>query len=406
MNSIPDIRIRTLGDAEINGDADFVLYWMVANRRALWNFSLQRAVDWARDLGKPLVVFEALRVGYRWASDRIHWFVIQGMADNARRLKDRAACYYPYLERKSGDGKGLLAELARRAAVVVSDDFPCFFLPRMLQAARSQIPVRFELIDSNGLLPMRAASKVFARAYDFRRFLQKTLPDHYENLPYADPLNGARLPKLEKLPTTITRKWPAANVVEMAKSANCLREFPIDHDVEISPIDGGSQAAETRLRDFLDNKLDDYEDRNQPDRDLASGLSPFLHFGHISAHQVFAETIEKDGWMPDAVADKATGSSSGWWGTSEPVESFLDELITWRELGYNFCWQRDDYDQYDSLPEWAKQTLADHESDKREYVYDLQQFESAETHGRIVERSPAATCSRRTAAQLFADAMG
>ena len=70
--------------------------------------------------------------------------------------------------------KGLIAALAAQACVVVSDDFPCFFLPRMYQAAAKQIPVRFELVDSNGLLPMRAADKVFARAFDFRRFLQKT----------------------------------------------------------------------------------------------------------------------------------------------------------------------------------------------------------------------------------------
>lgn len=81
---------------------------------------------------------------------------------------------------------------------------------------------------------------------------------------------------------------------------------------------------------------------------------------------------------PDQVAAKATGSNSGWWGASEEVESFLDELITWRELGYNMCWQRDDYDQYESLPQWAQQTLDDHAKDDRPHVYTLEQFENAE----------------------------
>ena len=167
MCFVPDLRIRVANDAHFVAEGDYVLYWMTAFRRTEWNFSLQRAIEWSRDLKKPLVVFEALRCGYAWASDRIHSFVIQGMADNARRLASRkSVLYYPYLEPKQGAGKGLLVALARRACVVVSDDFPCFFLPRMARAASRQVPVRFELVDSNGILPMRAADKVFLRAHE------------------------------------------------------------------------------------------------------------------------------------------------------------------------------------------------------------------------------------------------
>ncbi len=62
------------------------------------------------------------------------------------------------------------------------------------------------------------------------------------------------------------------------------------------------------------------------------------------------------------------------------MESFWDELITWRELGYNMCWRRQDYDQYASLPAWARQTLADHKTDRRDHVYSLEAFESGQTH--------------------------
>jgi len=57
---------------------------MRAFRRPGWNFALQRAVDHARLLDRPLVILEALRCGYRWASDRVHAFVIEGMEDNRR----------------------------------------------------------------------------------------------------------------------------------------------------------------------------------------------------------------------------------------------------------------------------------------------------------------------------------
>ena len=80
------------------------------------------------------------------------------------------------------------------------------------------------------------------------------------------------------------------------------------------------------------------ERRNQPAEDVTSGLSPYLHAGHISAHQVFWETMAHDGWS--AVADQSArrpAAREGWWGASPHVESFLDELITWREVGFNMC---------------------------------------------------------------------
>src|SRR5262245_56726931 len=135
---VPKIRIEDCNAAPVRRDGEFVLHWMIAFRRTEWNFSLDRAVEWAVELNKPLVIFEPLRVDYRCASDRIHRFIIDGMADNAKRiakLKQRGVHYYPYVEPATDADKGLLAALARRACVVVTDDFPCFFLPRMVASA-------------------------------------------------------------------------------------------------------------------------------------------------------------------------------------------------------------------------------------------------------------------------------
>jgi deoxyribodipyrimidine photo-lyase len=384
VSSVPTLRIRTVSDAEASANGDYVLYWMIACRRAEYNFSLQRAVHWAKELKKPLLIFEALRCGYRWASDRLHRFVVEGMADNAERFAKKHVFYYPYLEPKHGAGRGLLKQLAGRACVVVSDDFPAFFLPRMSEAAAAQIPVRFELIDSNGLLPMRAADKVFARAFDFRRFLQKNLLPHLADMPQRDPLSRVKLPALKALPGKVTTRWPVAEPATRLASDDGWSSFPIDHAVRPAATAGGSQAANKTLRTFLKHRLPRYEsDRNQPEQEATSGLSPYLHFGHMAVHQVFEELTRREGWTPDKVAAKPTGSSSGWWGASPEVESFLDELITWRELGYNMCWQRDDYDQYESLPEWAQRTLAQHARDPRPHIYSLEQFEAAATHDEL-----------------------
>ena len=384
MDNVPTLRIRKIGDMEVDPDGDYVLYWMLSFRRGHYNFSLQRAVQWAKELNKPLVILEALRCDYPWASDRLHQFVIEGMSDNAQHFAKKNALYYPYLERKPGSGKGLLKELASRACIVVSDDFPCFFLPRMIDAATNQVPVRFELVDSNGLLPMRAADKVFARAFDFRRFLQKNLLPHLADVPARNPLSRVRLPVLNTLPSKITKRWPMAEPAKLLGSEAGIRSLPIDHSIGSVATAGGSNVAKKVLRTFLKNKLPIYEsDRNQPEKEATSGLSPYLHFGHVSVHEVFEELTRQTKWTPDQVAEKATGSSSDWWGASPEVESFLDELITWRELGYNMCWQRDDYDQYDSLPEWARRTLAEHASDHRPHVYSSAQFETSQTHDEL-----------------------
>ena len=69
---IPESRLRSLNDRPVRGDRQFVLYWMVSARRVGWNWALQHAAEEARRLDLPLVVFEPLRVGYRWASVRFH----------------------------------------------------------------------------------------------------------------------------------------------------------------------------------------------------------------------------------------------------------------------------------------------------------------------------------------------
>ena len=383
MQTIPELRLRTVNQAPLRPEGRYVLYWMTAFRRLEWNFSLQRALAEAERLGKPLVVLEALRCGYPWASDRLHRFVIAGMADNLRTAREAGLAYLPYLEPEAGAGRGLLEALAADAALVVTDDFPCFFLPRMLAAAAQKLSVRLEAVDANGLLPLRAASYAFTRAFSLRGFLQQKLPHHLDQLPLPRPLEAARLPAPATLPKAITRRWPAATPEQLEHPEELLARLPIDHDVApVTEIPGGPAAAQAVLRRFLERRLPRYgEDRNHPDEDGTSGLSPYLHFGHISVHQVFHDLARAQSWTPARLGGAGRrGSREGWWGMSPEAEGFLDELITWRELGYNQCWFDRGYDRYESLPAWAQATLAEHAGDPRDYLYDLADFEAAATH--------------------------
>lgn len=379
---VSPLRIQQLNDQPVRAEQPFVLYWMTAFRRVGWNFALQRAVELARELNRPLVILEALRAGYPWASDRMHRFILQGMADNRKRLSGLPVRYYPYVEPEVGHGSGLLESLAGQSAVTVTDDFPCFFLPAMQRAVAPRLKVRLEAVDSNGLLPLRAASQVYPTAYAFRRFLQKSLPDWFEDMPDPDPLAGVRLPPQADLDTGLLKRWPEAdNELLSSPDSRRLSRFPIDHAVGPGCVDGGTTEAEAALNRFLETGLHRYPDeRNHPDADVSSGLSPWLHFGHISAHQVFAELMRHEDWHPGQIASNSKGSRTGWWGTSDAAEAFLDQFITWREVGFNMAWQRPDCDQYESLPEWAKTTLADHLQDAREHLYSPDEFEQAVTH--------------------------
>ncbi len=382
-NKVPEIRVRDQNNAPLRRDGDFVLYWMIAFRRPEWNFSLQRAIEWAHELNKPLVVFEALRSDYPWANDRLHRFVMDGMADNARRFKGTSAFYYSFIESKKGAGKGLLEALAAKACLVVTDDYPAFFLPAMVAAAARRLSVLVEVVDSNGLLPLRATERVFETAYSFRRFLQKNLPEHLSQFPKRHPLLGNKLSKLAALPEEITRRWPDATA-DLLSDELTIADLPIDHTVPTSEIRGGSKAANDALQRFLEGRLQRYaEDRNHPDEEVTSGLSPYLHFGHISSHQMFVELMEREDWDVDQLAPEAKGKRSGWWGVGESAEALLDQFVTWREVGFNMSSLRQGYDRFASLPDWAKTTLAEHENDDRPYLYELAELESAETHDPI-----------------------
>jgi deoxyribodipyrimidine photo-lyase len=324
-------RVTRCNACEVNSGGDYVLYWMTSYRRRYFNFSLERAIFWATELRKPLLILEALACSYPWACTRFHTFIIEGMRDNLRQFKNSPAVYIPFVERFRGEGAEFFSKLASRACLIVTDDFPAFQIPRWIQTVAGRYPVLLEKVDSNGLFPIRATARLFVTASSFRRFLQKQPQPQF---PVADPLAGVELPSLKR---------PPAPVPELAAIPSFL-------DQSVGPVAltrGGTSAARHRLQTFLSS------------HSMSSGLSPYLHFGHIAAHEVYLTVTQSR--RPDS-------------------ERFIDELVTWRELGFNMCVLSPDYDKYSSLPQWARNTLAKHAGDVRPVVYSQEQFEYASTH--------------------------
>ena len=176
-----------------------------------------------------------------------------------------------------------------------------------------------------------------------------------------------RLPEfLDEFPPLRTHPFPHGDSTEEIKwdhletSLSVSRGAP--HDERIEP---GETAARRVLASFLENRLDLYpEAARDPNRESLSGLSPYLHFGHLSAQRVAIET------------QKAPGPSTA-------KEAFLEELIVRRELADNYCFYNPHYDSFEGFPDWAKKTLDAHRADQRDFIYPLKTFENAGTHDRL-----------------------
>jgi deoxyribodipyrimidine photo-lyase len=170
----------------------------------------------------------------------------------------------------------------------------------------------------------------------------------------------------------------------LTAGVGALARLPIDHSIAPVSTRGGSDAAEKVLRHFVLSKLSGYDShRNHPDDDGTSRLSPHLHFGHVSAHEVFSAVMTHERWTTRRLGAKGAGRREGWWGVSTGAEAFLDQLIVWRELAFNGSAYEKDCAAYASLPGWARATLEAHAGDPRPHIYTLDQLESAATHDPI-----------------------
>lgn len=383
--SVPAIRLRPLNERPVEPSRAWVLYWMTSARRPSWSFGLERALERANELRRPLVVLEALRAGYPFASDRLHAFVLQGMADNARAFAGSGVRYCPYVERAPGDGRGLLAALASRACLVVTDDWPGFFIPDMQAAAAERLDVLLEAVDSNGLWPVHATTRSFVTALSFRAHLQHELPRHLAHTPEPAPLDHRSCPAAPELPDEVLARWPMASATILDASPGALAGLEIDHSVPPVAQRGGCEAATRRLAHFVAHGLPAYaEARNEPEVDGTSRLSAYLHFGHTSTHQIFDAIARSEGWSAARLSRPRGGRREGFWGLSASAEAFVDQLVTWRELAFSFATRRRvTRAQFDALPTWAQQTLDRHAQDPREHLYTLEALERAETHDEL-----------------------
>ncbi|MEC7703973.1 MAG: deoxyribodipyrimidine photolyase [Candidatus Thermoplasmatota archaeon] len=394
MKPISGDRIHVLNEHDIDTNGDFVLYWMIANRRIHYNPSLQHAISMSFELKKPLIVLEAISTRHQYASDRILTFMIQGMLENQQQFSAHDIRYIPWVSTPIQSGTGLLERISEKAAIVVTDLFPTYHPKKVVESAKKKVKVRFEAIDGNGYLPLSIGNKAFPTAHSFRRHLHDHFIQNWEDIPLENPIPTEHelsiteehyqeiLSSSSIEPTPLEWIWRVCQGGTIGQTA--LAALEIDHSVSaVKSYEGGRSSALIRLARFMEDGLRRYHtDRNDLVRCAASGLSPWFHFGHLSTIEVIMQILKREDWDPNMIDPSRRGSRSGWWGLPEPVESFLDQIITWRELGFNFAHYREDHTSIESIPEWAKKSLKEHHQDPRQ-SYTFEQIENAETEDEL-----------------------
>ncbi|MGE0353256.1 MAG: deoxyribodipyrimidine photo-lyase [Gemmatimonadales bacterium] len=356
--TIPNARIHP-GRHARPVDGELVLYWMQVTLRAEDNYALNFAVERANELGLPVLVYHGLRPDYPWASDRIHGFILESVMDLRAGFERRGIPYHFHLDRhdpESGprpDGPSPLVALARRAAMVVTDFYPTFIVPRQTKRLREILDDRRTpviAVDSATVVPMAALETPFSTARAIRPRLLEALSHYLHPVGNVAPKSRLRTdPGFEDIrPTPETL-------------AGILESCPIDHTVAPAPgIRGGTRAARKRLTRFLAQGLPEYtEGRNDPNRDVTSGMSPYLHFGNISIQEVLLRAREA--------------------GPASQFEKFQDEALTWRELAHNFVYHDRRHRTVAAIPGWARKELDDHSGDPRPARYSARTLERAET---------------------------
>ena len=347
----PRVTIRR--DGAPKSDGACVVYWMQRAQRGLNNAAVDCAVDIANELGLPLLVYFSAISNFPNANLRHYVFLNQGLPDIESDLAERNISFI--VRRPPNNSLDKFLEEVN-ATILIGDENPCREPERWRRVIAKRLHIPFWTIDADVVVPSKLFPKPQYGAYVLRPRLYRELPN------YLHPLKN---PKAQ-------HSW--------ARPKN-FDSFPVDSDITagwknfdrtVRPVEGfvgGSHAARKRLKYFVQHLLADYDkQRNQPTVDGSSRLSPYLHFGHIGPTEIALAV--------DAAAKKHAS-------LKEARDSFFNELLVWRELAVNFVKYTPNYDSAECAETWARQSLAEHARDPREWIYTLEQLERGETHDEL-----------------------
>ena len=346
LASDPRVSVRRGGLPDPDGRC--VVYWMQRSQRAFDNSALDVAVAAANLLKLPVVTFFAPVPDYPNANMRAYAFLNQGIPDITEDLAKRDI---GFVLRRYPDHSLIKFCEEVKPALVVGDENPLREPNQWREVAAKKLKVPLWTIDSDVIVPSRLLEKARYSA----RVIRPRLKAHLNLflVPCANPKAHV--------------KWRKPRDLQSLSIHSDITEgWPLDRSVgAVSSFRGGSNEARRLLKDFIRRKLNGYaENRNKPEIDGSSRLSPYLHFGHIGPLTI-ALAVQK----ADAL--------------KEDKDSLFNELLVWRELAINVAWFNPLYDSFEAAEPWAHQTLAEHSKDPRPILYTERQLENAETHDEL-----------------------
>jgi len=349
-------RVQLLNDKPENNNAKYVLYWMQMFKRTTYNHALNFAIEQANERKLPLVVYEGLKFYYPWASDRFHTYILEAVEEKRRAFEKLGIKYVFYLQKNDKSPKQTVAKIAGDAALIVTDDFPCFIIPAHNKAIVEKAKIPVFQVDSNGVIPMSKFEKEEFAARTIQPKIKKLLPDYLEKFKEEKIQVRAGNLKVDCPDTEVNEK----NIADLV--GRCA----IDHSIKPSEIyHGGTANGRKRLQHFVEKILPDYAVlRNKPEVDGSSRLSSYLHFGFLSPLEIVEAVTESD--APQTSKD-----------------AYLEEVIVRRELSYNLTKHNPKHDSIEALPDWVQKTMREHIGDERKVIYSLEELEEGKTHDEL-----------------------
>lgn len=322
-----------------------VVYWMSRDQRINDNWALIFAQKLAIEKKLTLVVIFNLVSDFLGATIRQYGFMLRGLKEVEQGLAHFNIPFFLLI----GNPEITIPEFIKenKASLLISDFDPLRIKRIWKKEAAKKIEIPFYEVDAHNIVPcLLTSDKLEFAAYTIRPKIHKRLPEFLDEFTPIVKMKKSNSLTKDKI------DWSAV-----------LKNLKVNSEVrEVDWIKSGEEAAARMLKDFLENKFDQYaDDRNDPNKNVLSNLSPYLHFGQISAQRV-ALTVQQ--MYPDHPSS----------------ETFLEELIIRRELSDNFCYFNKNYDSFEGFHDWAKKTLKDHWKDKREFTYSPNEFEKACTH--------------------------
>lgn len=353
-------RIAHLNMNEFNGSS--VVYVMARDQRVQDNYALAAAQLLAIEHEVPLYVFFNLRAVS--GRSREHYeFMLAGLEEVSKSL---AALDIPFVLRE-GDAATNILSFAEEvsAGAILFDMSPLTGPRRIAKNVATKFKGLVQLVDTHNVIPLWIASdkKEFA-AHTMRGKVHKYLENYIK-----EPVQVAKHKTPGQQPETMS----------FADAREFIQAIPAcGITIDATP---GKAAALAHLQTFLTERLETYAlARNDIANDQQSGLSPYLHYGHISSLRVALELIKTTDRRPLLFEEVKLAGHGEEPSAYDGMNALLEEMIVRKELADNFCWYADSYRDLTAGPDWAQKSLKEHAADRREHIYTREQWEHAQIH--------------------------